>query len=83
METVTERVKRFIQEDLSSGHDSSSLTDDFPLIEQKVLDSLGIVQIVTMLEDEYDIVVEDEELVPENFGSLSAIDRLVRSKSAS
>ena len=56
------------------------LLSDYPLIENTVIDSLGIFQLVGMIEDHYGVEVEDEELVRENFNTLSAIARLVESK---
>jgi acyl carrier protein len=77
---IQERVKAFIVGELTWDGDASQLTEDFPLIEKRVLDSLGIFQLVTFLEAEYGIAVDDDELVPENFGSLAAIERFVNEK---
>ena len=45
-----------------------------------MLDSMGIFDLVTHLEQRYGVVIFDEELVPENFGTVAAIARLVESK---
>lgn len=77
---VTERVREFILEDLGWDGSDRELTDEYPLIEKRVLDSLAIVQVVTMLEEEFDTEIDDDELVAENFATLTAIERLVESK---
>lgn len=72
-------VRRFIIEELQYAGDGE-LTNDYPLIENHVLDSLGIFQIVAWLEDRFRVEVLDQELTPENFGSIASIARLVESK---
>jgi acyl carrier protein len=75
-----EPIRRFITEELSTNGSSDTLTDDFPLLERQVLDSLGMFQLVGYLESEFGIEILDEELVPENFGSVRNIARLVEQK---
>ena len=53
-----------------------------PIIENGVLTSLQTVELVTFLEERFDIIVEDEEFDEENFGSVEAIASLVASKTA-
>jgi acyl carrier protein len=76
---VRDGVRRFIVDELNF-EDRDVLTDDYPLIENQVIDSLGIFQIVTWLESEFGIAISDEELVPTNFGTIGGIARLVESK---
>ena len=54
--------------------------DDYPLLEKDVLDSMGIIQVVAFLEDEFGIEVDDAELVPENFETIGSIAKLIDSK---
>jgi acyl carrier protein len=56
------------------------LTDEYPLIDGQVLDSLGIYQLVSFLESEFGIEILDQELIPENFGTIGDLARLVSSK---
>ena len=53
-----------------------------PIIENGVLTSLQTVELVTFLEERFDIFVEDEEFDEENFGSIEAIAGLVANKTA-
>jgi len=61
---------------------SDVLTVDYELIANRVVDSLGLLQIVSFLESEYEIEVADEELVPDHFATVAAIVSLVESKIA-
>jgi len=50
-----------------------NITDDDNLLETGVIDSLGVLEIVTFLREEFSLEVEDDELTPENFQSISSI----------
>jgi acyl carrier protein len=81
--SIEDRIRHFIVDDLGWRGDPSRLTDDYPLIDNDVIDSLGIFQTVTHLEEVEGIEVADQDLVPENFASIRAIASLVTSKKAS
>lgn len=61
---------------------STKIEDSSSLLDEGVLDSLGILELVNYLQDELGVSVEDEELVPENFRSIDAIASFVDSKTA-
>jgi acyl carrier protein len=61
---------------------SRKLEDSSHLLEEGVLDSLGVLELVNFLQDEHGIPIEDEELVPENFASIDAITAFVGAKVA-
>jgi acyl carrier protein len=48
------------------------------LIDDHVLDSFDIIQIITALNDEYDITVPASEIVPANFNSAGALYAMVQ-----
>jgi acyl carrier protein len=73
--SAIDRVRSFIVEEL--GWHGPHLTDDFPLIENRVIDSLGLFRIVDFLEREYGVRIPDDKLVPANFSSLQTIAELV------
>jgi acyl carrier protein len=56
------------------------LNDDAPLLETGIVDSIGILEIVTFLENEFEVQVVDEDLVPENFGTIANISSFVARK---
>jgi acyl carrier protein len=55
----------------------TTLSSDYRLIDNDVLDSMGIFEMISFVEDHFGIQVEDDDLVPENFETISAIARLV------
>jgi len=76
MDHVSRVVSAFITSQLM--HDSSlQLEPDRRLLEEGIVDSLGLQQLVSFLETEFGVVVDDEHLLPENFETLDAITALV------
>ena len=59
---------------------SNRIDPDTDLIEQRIIDSLAILKLVTFLEESCGIKVLDEEIVPENFQSVNTLVRFVEEK---
>jgi acyl carrier protein len=77
---IEERIRRFLETELSADAVDEPLADDFTLLDHGVLDSLGLFQLVSHIEDEFGVEIADEELVPSNFNTIVDIARLVRTK---
>lgn len=75
---IEDRIRRFVVDELHGP--PLQLTADYPLIERGVVDSLGIMHLVSFIEGEYAITIEDEELTPDNFETIGAVARFVESK---
>ncbi len=58
------------------------LKDSDALLETGILDSLGVLDLVSFLEREFSLGVVDEELVPENFQTIDRISAFVESKTS-
>jgi methoxymalonate biosynthesis acyl carrier protein len=78
-ENAAAEIQGWLKENVTGGRE---VTPEEPLIENGVLTSLQTVELVTFLEERFDILVEDEEFDEENFGSVEAIASLVASKTA-
>ncbi|CAN5718787.1 hypothetical protein BH24ACT18_BH24ACT18_22550 [soil metagenome] len=72
-------IRGWLQENVTGGRD---VANDELLIENGVMTSLQTVELVTFFEDEFGIMVEDDEFDEENFGSVDAIATLVEGKAA-
>ena len=57
--------------------DSVDWERETALIDHHVLDSFGVISLVSELEDAFSITIEAREMVPENFHSMEAIYRMV------
>ena len=72
-------IRRFVFEKFPLAK-SRGLDDSSALLEEGVLDSLGILELVDYLQSELGITVDDDDLVPENFASIDAIAAFVETK---
>jgi acyl carrier protein len=75
---IKKQVKDFFSENFMTEMDSVSDTDSF--LENGIIDSTGVLELVLFLEEKYQIKVEDDEIIPENLDSLENIAAYVISK---
>jgi acyl carrier protein len=62
--------------------DDKEMSETTPLLEKHIIDSTGVLEIVSFLEQRFGIRVEDAELIPENLNSIRNIANYVAKKSA-
>jgi len=72
-------VREFIVENFLFG-DGQQLQDDTSFMESGIIDSTGILELITFLEEKYEIKIEDDELIPENLDNLQNVARFVDRK---
>jgi acyl carrier protein len=60
--------------------DDGKLQNDTSFLEEGIVDSTGVLELVMFVEENFDVTVEDEEIVPENFDSVEHLARYVRLK---
>ncbi len=77
---TSERVRGFLVDEANWQGTREELTDELPLIEQHVVDSMTLLRLVAWLEEEFGIAIGDADVVPSNFGSIDRITRLVDAK---
>jgi acyl carrier protein len=78
--TILESLEKVLLTEIAVDLGKKSLGPDEDLLEQGIIDSLGIMKLVLFMEDTYGIVVADEEVVPENFQTVSMMVRFVEQK---
>lgn len=79
MNHMAESLRQFVKENFLFGRDADFSGDD-SFLEMGIIDSTGVLELVTHLESEYQITIEDEELVPENLDSINGLLRFVEGK---
>lgn len=73
-------LERFLITEISPDLGMKSLEPDEDLLEQRIIDSLGLLRLVSYLEETHGVQILDGEIVPENFQSLSCIVRFIEDK---
>ena len=81
-DTLGDAVKAFVIENFLFGDTSHPLTETDSLIENGIIDSTGVLELVAFIEDRYGITVADADIVPDNLDSLARITAFITSKTA-
>jgi len=82
MEPLTQELRKYIIDNFlfgeASGRFAFSNEDSFQ--ERGIVDSTGVLELVCHLQERYGLVIEDEELVPDNLDSVSRVASFVERK---
>lgn len=77
---VIEELQNYILTELAFDQNRKSIEPDEDLLGQGIVDSSGIIQLAEFMEDKFGIQIGDEDIVPENFQSIDALERLIQAK---
>jgi acyl carrier protein len=75
------KIRKFVLDKFPLAR-KQQIKDSDPLLESGVLDSLGVLDLVSFVEQEFSVQVADDELVPENFQTIDRIAAFVAGKSS-
>jgi acyl carrier protein len=74
---VVRQIRQFLVQQFPA---TKNVGNDEPLLDNGLIDSLGILEVVAFLEKEFGIAVSDNDLLPENFGSVRSLSNFVQQK---
>jgi acyl carrier protein len=77
--SLQEDIRGFIVDNFLFGEDRG-LKDDSSFLKEGIVDSTGIMQLVSFIQEQYLIQVEDEELTPENLDSIGKVSAFIEGK---
>ena len=80
VETYAAEIRAFIVTNFMFGQVGDGFTDEQSFLENGIIDSTGLLELVSFVEQRYAISVGDRELVPENLDSLRNISQFVARK---
>lgn len=76
-QAITDRVRDFIVENFLFGDTSVDLGNQISLIENGIIDSTGVLELVAFIEEEFGVVFADADIVPANLDSIERITAFV------
>jgi acyl carrier protein len=79
---IIERTRAFVVQNFLYARSDIQLNPDDGFLERGIVDSLGVVEFLAFIEDEFGIKVGDHEVTEENFGTLTNIATYVLNKRA-
>jgi len=73
------KIREFITENFLFG-DANGLKDGTSFLEEGIIDSTGVLELVNFLEEKFSITVDDDELIPENLDSINNVTAFLDGK---
>jgi acyl carrier protein len=81
MDDMNVRIRRFIATEIMLQDDPSVVTPGTRLL-GGVMDSLGLMQLASFLQEEFDLTFVEAEMNPDNFRTVEDVERMVEQKLA-
>ena len=79
MTNALEKLKDYIRSEVGYDGDISAHVD---LLEEKILDSFSVVEMATFIQTNFDVELQGDDLVRDNFSSLANMATLISKRSA-
>ncbi len=81
-ESINQIVRDFIIKNFAYGlNNSVHLKDDESLMDAGIIDSTGVIEIISFIESEFNIYISMDEVLPENIHSINSISEFIKAKS--
>ncbi|ESW67235.1 acyl carrier protein [Mesorhizobium sp. LSJC268A00] len=80
MTAIKDRVRSFIVDNFLFGDTSYKLSDSASLIENDIIDSTAVLELVAFIEDNFGIAMVDADIVPANLDSLDRISSFIEAR---
>ena len=77
---IQTQIKDYIARNLLFSDDGFGYSDDASFLEEGIVDSVGIMELVMFLEETFGISVDDEDLTPDNFDSVNKLANYIKQK---
>ncbi len=77
---IEQTIRNFIIENFIFDENPDQLKNDQSFLESGIIDSTGMLELVSFIEEHYDIKMEDEELIPDNLDSVNNVVKFINKK---
>ena len=81
--SVEQKIRDYILDNYLFTDDQSALTNEDSFLDKGIIDSTGIMEVIFFLEEQFNVKVEDVEMIPENLDSVKNIVSYIERKQAS
>ena len=79
--TTRSELKGFIIDSFMFSQKDQTFSDSDSFMEKGIVDSTGILELTSFIEEKYEIVIEDDEMTPENLDSIDNLVQFISRKS--
>ena len=78
--SLKSQIKKFIAENMLFTGDGFTHADDASLLEAGIIDSIGVMELVTFVGNTFKVTVPPEDILPDNFDSVQKLTDYIRRK---
>jgi acyl carrier protein len=80
--TIDAQIKDYIAKNLLFSSNGFNYGDEASFLEEGIVDSQGVMELVLFVEENFNIQVKDTEIIPDNFDSVSKLSAYIQRKQA-
>ena len=80
MTQVEDTIRKYVSENFLFNDGTYPYADDVSFLNEGIIDSMNILELVMFVEQNFKIKVADQDVVPDNFDSVSRLAMFVRNK---
>jgi acyl carrier protein len=80
MDTLEAQIRTYIAQNILFTGNNYPYPDDASFLDQGIVDSMNVLELVNFVEERYKVKVDDRDIVPDNFDSVTRLAAYVRSK---
>jgi len=73
-------IEKFVVNDLLLGAHQGEINSETSLISSGIIDSLSLIRLINFVEERFNIIINDDEVVPDNFETIKALITLISRK---
>jgi acyl carrier protein len=77
---VREKIRSYVADNLLFSSNGYQFDDNTSFLDEGIVDSTGVVELVLFLEESFGFSVEDNEIVPDNFDSVNRLTTYIQHK---
>jgi len=81
MMTIDKEIKDYIAKNLLFSDNGFPYPEEASFLEEGIVDSVGVMELVAFVEEKFGLKVDDADVVPDNFDSVSKLTAFIRRKS--
>lgn len=77
---IKSQILKFVHENFLHANPENELEEDQSFLDSGIIDSTGVLELVTFVEETFKINIEDDELIPENLDSVEKLTHFIQRK---
>ncbi len=80
MDPIKDSIRSYIAKNILFSKDGYPYADETSLLEEGIIDSMNVLELVAFVEEKFRVSVNDREIIPDNFDSVAKLSAYVGRK---